>query len=306
MPGSRDIKRRIKSISSTKKITRAMQMVSAVKMRRAQTAVAGSRPYADLARELASNLAKSLKGELGEITGRVANLEKSLPAAKKRIVMVVISSNRGQVGALNSNLISAVRRFILEKKEQGFEVVPITMGKKGKEALLHLGYKVEAEFEKGDKGQQTEDILPISTMMIDGYINADYAGAVIAYTKFVSTLVQKPMIDNILPFRSIIEDNTNDPGEKRNVEADTTSYLFEPNAKAVLENLIPRIVEAQLYRALLESGASEHSARMVMMKSATDAASELVDDLTLEYNQLRQASITTELAEITAGRIAME
>lgn len=292
MPGTREVKRRIKSIGSTKKITRAMQMVSAAKMRRAQNAVTASRPYAALARELANNLS-GLAGE---------DSAESLAGAKaKTAALVVMTANRGQVGALNANVIAAARNFIEEQQALGVAVEIFTLGKKARDGVFRLGYTVQAEFNKADRGQRTTlDIRAIASMATRNFLNGSYSSLYVAYPQFVSTLTQRPAVEQVLPFE---EDAAVGETHKHKKES---PYLFEPNPEAVLASLLPRIVEASLYRALLESDASEHSARMVMMKNATDAAGDLVDDLTLAYNRLRQANITKELAEITAGRIAME
>lgn len=283
MPGAREIKRRIRSIGSTKKITRAMQMVSAAKMRRAQLAVAASRPYALYARELAA---------------RVQDKSAELPSGKnksvKMIGLIVITPNRGQVGALNSNVVSVARDFVLETQKQGKNISILAMGKKARDGMLRLGFSLELDFIKNDKNVSVADIQPLSKYIAESFVSGVFSEIHIAYPKFISTLNQKAVVEKVLPF------------EAADLAPSTTDYLFEPGRVEVLTALLPRIAEAHVYRAVLEANASEHSARMVMMKNATEAAGDLVDELTLSYNRLRQANITKELAEITAGRMAME
>lgn len=283
MPGAREIKRRIRSIGSTKKITRAMQMVSAAKMRRAQLAVAASRPYAAFARELAARVQGEDLGDGAKAT------------VKARVALIVVTPNRGQVGALNSNVVAVARAFAAEITAQGKDIAVLAMGKKARDGMLRLGFTLEADFLKNDKNVAVADIKPLSKFVADSFTAGTFSEIHIAYPKFISTLNQKAVVEQVLPFEAETASN-----------APTTDYLFEPNQLEVLAALLPRITEAHVYRAVLEANASEHSARMVMMKNATEAASDLVDELTLSYNRLRQANITKELAEITAGRIAME
>lgn len=304
MPGSREVKRRIRSIGNTKKITRAMQMVSAAKMRRAQIAAAASRPYANLARELARAVALATENiNLGD--EQSVFLPKS---GAKTAALVVISPNRGQVGALNSNLLSSMRDFVIAQQKLGMNIEIIAIGNKARDGVLRAGLLLEAEFTKSDKAVSTVDIRPAAKLLIENFLNGKYVSVSMVYPQFVSTLVQRPSTQQLLPFDEGAMDGD---GEKESTADEQSSekespYIFEPDQGDVLKMLLPRIIEAQLYRAVLETNASEHSARMVMMKNATEAASDLLDDLKLTYNRLRQANITKELAEITAGRIAME
>ena len=363
MPGMRDIKRRIKSIQSTRKITRAMQLVSASKMRKAQAATLASRTYSSLAWELISNLSTTISP--------INPLLKIYPKAKK-IGVVILSTNRGLVGSLNINLIPKLKETEQsnhphltsplkgeEKEEIPSSSVPspqggglgrgdtmemitelITYGKKAKTIAVRLKKNIVADFPKIDKAISTEDIYPIVKFITEAYQTGQYSKIIILYNHFISTLVQKATIKQLLPFTDISnlsrpsatlpmlwgEENaessplqegapqkskiSGDPEELERsggeVEDNISPYLFEPDPSAVFDHLLPRIIESQIYQAILEADASEHSARMVMMKNATEAAGDLIMDLTLTYNQLRQNKITTELAEITAGRIALE
>lgn len=294
MPGLRDLKRRIRSIQSTRKITRAMQLVSAAKMRKAQNAVTNSRTYSALAWELIVDLSSQISSNHPLLV--------SYPKAKK-IGVVLLGTNRGFVGGLNSNLGPML-------KNANHEVISevVVYGKQAKTLAQRMRESIVADFEKQERTITTEDVYPLAKYITDAYITGEYKSIIIVYNHFVSTLVQKPTVKQLLPFQPDTT-SVNRPtasADDDDFEELDSEYIFEPTPKGVLEHLIPRIVETQLYQAILESNASEHSARMVMMKNATEAAGDLISGLTLTYNQLRQNKITTELAEITAGKIALE
>ncbi len=295
MPSTIELKRRLKSIKSTKKITRAMQMISAAKMRKAQAAAMQSRTYSALAWEIITNLSKKIDPKYHALLAA-----SSVAAKSKRVAVILVSTNRGQVGGFNTALVNTVKKYLAtQNEEMELAAELVVVGKKGRDAMLRIGQTIVADFPKQDRTVGIQEILPISKLIIDEYLAGKYSRVIVAYTHFVSTLSQKPTIKNLLPFHA-------DPHHKDLPQAKQHEYTFEPDPNSVLEYLVPRIIESQIYQAILESDASEHSARMIMMKSATDNASELIEDLTLTYNQLRQANITKELAEITAGRIALE
>jgi F-type H+-transporting ATPase subunit gamma len=313
MPGIKELKTRIKSIGGTRKVTRAMQMVSAAKMRKSQDATLRSRNYSTLAWELVLNLSSSEQ--------IAAGLLKTYPKAEKAAVLV-LSTNRGMVGSLNSNLLNLVQKTIeteVRGLPSGTEGNPrletdfITYGRKGRDVMVKSHKEVLADFVKYDRVITTADILPIAQFISTLYSSGKYQKVLIFYNHFVSTLAQKPTVKQLLPFIQASAGEsprvTLGPGNFQDrglPSAQTTEYLFEPNSKEVLEHLLPRIIESQIYQTILESEASEQSARMVMMKNATEAAGDLITDLTLTFNKLRQNKITTELAEITAGKIALE
>lgn len=259
-----------------------------------------SRTYADLAWELIRSLSDESAIE--------SPLTKSFPDAKK-VGIVIISSNRGQVGGFNNNLFKKIKQYEESEPELISEIV--VMGKKARDNALRLKKPVLAEFEKLDTTIPVEKIYPLVKMLADSYKTGEYSKILIVYNHFASTLSQVPTIKTLLPFspekpgggsgKDADPGETGSAGEKKIAEA-----LFEPSPKEVAEHLLPRILESQVYQAILESDASEHSARMVMMKNATESAGDLIDDLTLTFNQLRQTKITTELSEITAGRISLE
>lgn len=290
MPSTQELTRRIKSIKSTRKITRAMQMVSAAKMRKAQNATMASRTYSELARDLISGV-----GDVEKYHNPL--LEKHDDA--KKLGIVLVTTNKGLVGGFNSNLFHKLKELELGEPELVGEV--ITLGKKGSEAVSRTGRNLIAQFTKHDSTEQVKDIYPLVKMITEAYATGEYRKIIVVYNHFVSTLQQKPTAKVLLPFSWESEG-----AENEDKHINTYEFLFEPNRSKVLEHLLPRVLESQIYQAILESDASEHSARMVMMKNATEAAGDLIDDLTLTFNQLRQNKITTELSEITAGRIALE
>jgi F-type H+-transporting ATPase subunit gamma len=345
MPGIKELKTRIKSISSTRKITRAMQMVSAAKMRKAQQAALNSRTYSSLAWELIHNLSGI------SATDDIPALLKTFPESKKTGI-IIISTNKGLVGGFNANLMAKLNAVVspfmgsdgnkTADKSANYVAELLVMGRKAKEYALRTNKNMMADFAKSDTWQSIESIYPLAKMVSDIYATGQYKQIVIIYNQFVSTLVQRATVRQLLPFApttpsrsaghpslaggeasavakamadrpQLSEDNlgASPPvkGEYRPQGGEgvgQSDYLFEPSPELVLNNLLPRIIESQIYQAVLESDASEHSARMVMMKNATEAAGDIISDLTLTYNGLRQSKITTELSEITAGRIALE
>ncbi len=272
-----------------------MQMVSAAKMRKAQNATMASRTYADLASELISSL--------GDVTKYHNPLLESYSTAKK-LGIILVTTNKGLVGGFNSNLFNKLKELELGEPELVGEVIAV--GKKGGETVSRTKRNLIAQFPKLDATQHVKDIYPIVKMIEEAYKTEEYRKIIVVYNHFVSTLVQKPTAKVLLPFSWEDEKSQNPESTVTHQKINTYEFLFEPTRSGVLEHLLPRVLESQIYQAILESDASEHSARMVMMKNATEAAGDLIDDLTLTFNQLRQNKITTELSEITAGRIALE
>jgi F-type H+-transporting ATPase subunit gamma len=269
-----------------------MQMVSAAKMRKAQNATLASRNYAQLAGELIAGL--------GNVEKYENPLLASYPAANK-VGVLLITTNRGLVGGFNSNLLAKVRELKLGEPELLAEL--IVVGKKGNEGIKRTNWPLLAQFPKHDRTEQVKDIYPIVQIITDSFKSGEYQKILVVYNHFVSTLEQKPTVKTLLPFNFLAASKE---GQESNPTISTWQITFEPGRGQVLEHVLPRVLESQIYQAILESDASEHSARMVMMKNATEAAGDLIDDLTLTFNQLRQNKITTELSEITAGKIALE
>ena len=285
MANIRLIRRRIKGVQSTAKITRAMEMIAASKMRRAQERGLAGRPYSEKITQVMSALSA-----LTSVTGSKHPLLQERPL--KKIAIVHITPDRGLAGGLVSNINRKTAGFIVE---QSVPVSLIAVGRKGVDFLRRTGQNVIAEFVAlGDKPSLI-DTLPISHIIIDEFSKASVDEVYLAYSHFVNTIVQKPVIERILP----VEPAPIPP--ERNVE-----YIYEPSPEKVLGGLLPRFVEMQVYHHILEAIASEQSARMVSMKSATENANELTEDLTLAYNKARQEMITTELLDITGGAVALE
>jgi len=281
----RKIRQRIKGVQSTTKITKAMEMVAASKMRRAQERGLAGRPYSEKIRQVIADLS----ARQGKDSAMHPLLQKR---AVKNIAVVHITPDRGMCGGMNANINRLVANFILE---QEVPVNVFAVGKKGLDFMVRAGRKVVAELcQLGDRPALL-DTLPISHVIIEDYTSGKIDQVYLAYTGFVNTMVQNPILQKLLPVEPA------DIPVSQNVD-----YIYEPNAGAVLGDLLPRFVEMQIYHAILESIASEQSARMVAMRNATENANELIAELTLLYNKARQESITTELLDITGGAAALE
>jgi F-type H+-transporting ATPase subunit gamma len=283
---AREIRRRIRSVNNMSQITRAMEMVSAAKMRRAQQRVVASRPYSERLEAMIADLS-SLSVDAEQL--------KEFPLLEqrevKRAAVILITPDRGLTGALNLNVIRRATHYILT--DAGVPVEVIAAGKKGRDFMVRTRQDVVAEFTGlGDK-VTLDDTRPIAEVAIEDFVSGKVDAVYLVYAQFVNTLVQRPEIRQILPI------------VKPQQSGVYTDYIFEPSPEAVLRNLLPRYVEVQIYQAMLESIASEHSARMVAMRNATENAKELVSDLTLSANKARQAQITREVSEIAAGANAL-
>ncbi len=274
-------------------------MVSASKMRKSQLAALASRAYAAQAERLLTGLHYSNQDEL-EQSGLTDAFHASLALLQPRlgavrIAIVVISTNRGLVGGFNANLISEV---LAAERVYGSQFVDyFVVGQKAMDTLTRLKRSVTAHFIKADAPSMNDDVYPLAHLLEKGFQAGTYAEVVLVYNKFISTLAQKVVREPLLPLTVESGGGT---------EAGEGIFMYEPDPRAVLSQLLPKVFESRLYQALLENDAAEHSARMLMMKNATDSAGDLIADLTLTYNQLRQNKITTELSEITAGKIALE
>jgi len=299
---SRDILRRIKSVKNTKKITKAMELVSAAKMRKAVSRVLASRSYSDLAWQTVLHLVKKV-----DTTEHPFFQERPV----KNVGIVMISSNRGLCGSFNSQLAQKVVDSIRIHHPESVNTSIITMGTKGRDESKRRKLNLVADFPKEDITVSSEKIRPISKLVVDEFMKGNYDRVFVAYTDFYSTLKQKPHVMQILPITSNIDDRlghiqhgaqVSEPLEAKSF----SGYIFESDRQSILNSFLPRLVEVQIYQAVLESESSEHSARMFAMKNASEAAGDMIYDLTLAYNQARQAGITAELAEISAGRAALE
>ncbi|MFO8102119.1 MAG: ATP synthase F1 subunit gamma [Dehalococcoidia bacterium] len=298
MANIREIKKRIASVRNTAKITRAMEMVAASRMRNAQERALRGRPYSEKLLKVMGDLAAQPGGAEAvcplmeqRAAGDIAICPLLEQRPVNRIAIVHFTSDRGLCGGLNTNVNKLSDTYILE---QNIPVSVVTVGKKGVDFMLQVGHEVRAEFSAmGDK-PSFSDVMPIARVVMDDYIDGTIDQVFVAYPRFRSTAFQEPVFEQLLPVQ---------PAELpagSNVE-----YIYEPDPATVLDQLLPRYIEMKIYHVLLETIASEQSARMVAMRNATDAANEMVDELTLRYNKLRQEQITTELLDITAGAAAV-
>jgi F-type H+-transporting ATPase subunit gamma len=286
MANTREIRRRIRSVGNMQQITRAMEMVSAAKMRKAQQRVTASRPYSDQLRQIMSDLATQQPDP--EQLAQFPLLQKR---PVQNVLLIVATPDRGLTGALNTNILRRASRYILE--EAGAAVQVIAAGKKARDYLVRTRQNVVAEFIGLGENLTLDEVRPIADIAIDDFVEGRVDAVFVVYSRFVNTLIQRPELMQILPV------------EPPPAHEGYSDYIFEPSPEEVLNNLLPRYVEVQLYQAILEGIASEHSARMVAMRSASDNAKEIQQELTLSYNKARQAQITREVSEIAAGANAM-
>jgi F-type H+-transporting ATPase subunit gamma len=284
MPSLLDIRRRIRSVKNTQQLTKAMKTVSAAKLRRAQDRVFSARPYADL-----------LKKVLGNLTSRLENIEHPLIAVRpeERILFVIVTADRGLCGAFNSNILRASQGFLREHAAKSLALLAV--GRKGRDFFRRRSLKMKAEFvnifSKLDYGHAKD----ISEAVIRAYTDAEVDAVYLIYNEFKSVIQQRVVIEKVLPLSR---------GELQDSQAQQ-DYIFEQPPQEIFNRLLPRYVEIQIYRALLESAASEHGARMASMDTASRNAGEMIDMLTLNMNRIRQAAITREIIEVVSGAGAL-
>ncbi|MBP6866125.1 MAG: ATP synthase F1 subunit gamma [Candidatus Pacebacteria bacterium] len=296
MAGTKEIKRRIKSVKNTKKITKAMELVSASKMKRAVAKTLASRLYATYSWELLT----SISGKLDEATHPFFTEN-----TEGKTLIILITSNRGLCGGYNAQVI---KKTILKIKSLENEQVEfLTIGKKGDAAMRRVGQDVVASFLELPDIISLYDINPISKFISGEYKAGVYKNVYVAYTDFISALTQTPRIRKLLPVsKKELKKAIQDVGDQKSrdlldTKQDTGEYIFEGDTDTLIESLAEKLVKMQIYQMLLESNASEQSSRMISMKNAGDAAGEMIDDLTLMFNKARQANITREISEISAG-----
>jgi F-type H+-transporting ATPase subunit gamma len=287
VPGTKEIRVKIKSVQNTRKITKAMEMVAASKMRKAQERMRMARPYGEKIRNVAAHISH-------------ANPEYRHPFlvsrdSVQRVGVIVITTDKGLCGALNTNLLRMVLNQYKSWQAEGEEVDACCIGNKGFGFMQRLGANIVSHsVQLGDRPQM-EKLIGTLKVMLDGYTRDRFDRLMIAYTRFVNTMKQEPVIEQLLPLS----------GERLGAPETVWDYLYEPEAKAVLDQVMTRYIEAIIFQAVAENMASEQSARMVAMKAASDNARDLIDDLTLIYNKNRQAGITKELSEIVGGAAAV-
>ena len=288
MANTREIRRRIRSVKNISQVTKAMEAVSAAKMRKAQNQVTAARPYAKQANEVLSYIAR-----LPSVENELDPLIQIRPV--KRVGVLLVTADRGLAGGFNSNVIRHAANFMKAQRGQGREVEVVTVGKKGRDWMLRYDPVVHAEFTDMPDSPRIYDVSPIARLLIDDFTQGHFDEVYMVFTDFVNTIRQEPLVQRLLPI---------EPAEPSVTMA--PEYIFEPSAAAVLSQVLFGFTEVQVLQALYESIASEHSARMVAMRNATDAAGELIDSLTLTYNKARQEGITNELMDIIGGTVAQE
>ena len=291
MPGTKEIRMKIRSVQNTRKITKAMEMVAASKMRKAQERMRHARPYGEKIRNVAAHISH-------------ANPEYRHPFlvdrdSVKRVGIIVITTDKGLCGALNTNLLRLVLNQYKEWQAQGEEIEVCAIGNKGFGFMQRLGAKISSHVVQLGDRPQMDKLIGAVKVMLDGYGSDRFDRLMLAYTRFINTMKQEPVIEQLLPL----------PADRLERDARAArphwDYLYEPEARVVLDQLLTRYVEQIIYQAVAENMSSEQSARMVAMKSASDNAETLIDELTLVYNKNRQAGITKEISEIVGGAAAV-
>ena len=287
MPGSKEIRTKIKSVQNTRKITKAMEMVSASKMRKAQERMRAARPYGEKMRNLAAHISH-------------ANPEYHHPYLIERdtvksVGIIIITTDKGLCGGLNTNIQRLAMNQMKEWESQGEKMEVCCIGNKGFGFMQRLGAKVVSHVTQLGDRPQMEQLIGAIKVMLDGYVRDRFDRVLIFYTRFINTMKQEPVMEQLLPLS----------GERLGSPEGTWDYIYEPEAKVVLDQALTRYIEAIIYQALTENMASEQSARMVAMKAASDNAGSVIDELTLVYNKARQAAITKELSEIVGGAAAV-
>ncbi|MCD9029933.1 F0F1 ATP synthase subunit gamma [Luteimonas sp. BDR2-5] len=287
MAGGREIKTKIKSVQNTRKVTRALEMVSASKIRKAQERMKSSRPYAQAMKQLIGHLAQASSEFQHPYL-----VERPDP---RRVGYIIISSDRGLAGGLNNNLFRKLLGEIRQWQDQGVEVDVVTIGQKATVFFRRLKVDMLASVTHLGDTPEVEQLIGIIKVMLDGYTDGSLDRVFLSYNHFVNTMTQKASFDQLLPL----------PASETQVVKHDWDYIYEPDAETVLAHVLTRYVESLVYQAVMENVASEHAARMVAMKSASDNATKLIDTLNLVYNKARQAAITQEISEIVGGAAAV-
>ncbi|MBI3399581.1 MAG: ATP synthase F1 subunit gamma [Deltaproteobacteria bacterium] len=283
MPSLKDIKRRIKSVKSTQQITKAMKMVAAAKLKRAHDDIVAARPYAQKMLDIANSLASRVRPDAHPLLHKRGG---------NRIELIVVTSDRGLCGGFNSNILRATEGFLRNNTDSTITLNII--GRKAKDYFKRRDMKIRQERTVGSGRPKYAAAAEIAKEIVDSYIKETFDETYLIYSEFKSALSQKPVIQKLLPIEPT-----------KGVEK-AAEYIYEPSQEAILADILPKYIEIQIFRALLESAASEHGARMAAMDSATKNAKEMISSLTLTYNRFRQAAITKELMEIVSGAEALK
>jgi F-type H+-transporting ATPase subunit gamma len=287
MAGGKEITGKIKSIENTKKVTSALEMVSASKIRKSQALMKATRPYSQMMRRIIGHLGK-------------ANPEYRHPFTiqhdeVKKVGYIIVSTDRGLCGGLNSNLFKLVLKNMGQWKSKGAEISVVTLGKKASSFFRNIKVEVKAHASNLGEKPQINDLIGVMTTMLNAYREKEVDQVYIVYNDFINTMAQKPTVEQLLPLP---------PTDDEQI-ADVWDYIYEPDAESLLDSVLTRYIEALVYQAVLENLASEHAARMIAMKSATDNATDLIAELKLVFNKARQAAITQEISEIVGGAAAV-
>lgn len=290
MPGQlKEVRNRIKSVQSTQQITKAMKMVSAAKLRRAQDAIIQMRPYA-----------RKLQEVLSHIASNDSNIKLAEERAIEKVLLIVITSDRGLAGAYNANVIKAAKHAIATKYARQFAKGNVTIwniGKKGWESLSKAGYHTEDKFKDIFLNLSFERVQAAAQAAVTAFTNREFDAIDIVYSEFVNAATQRFSVEQFLPIPKVKEE----AGHQKNID-----FIFEPDREALVAELMPKILNTQLYKAVLDANASEHGARMTAMDKASENANTILHDLKISYNRARQAAITTELTEIVSGAAALQ
>jgi F-type H+-transporting ATPase subunit gamma len=287
MAGAKEITGKIRSIENTKKVTSALEMVSASKIRRSQELMNATRPYTRMIRRVMGHLSKANPEYRHPFTVRRKETRK--------VGYIIVSTDRGLCGGLNINLFKLVLGSIREWRDQGAEVALVTLGKKASAFFKNINVEIAATATNLGEKPQIEDLIGSIKVMLDAYREEQIDLVYVVYNDFINTMSQRPRLEQLLPL----------PETEDEEVRDIWDYIYEPDAEALLDTVLVRYIEADVYHAVLENLASEHAARMIAMKNATENAGELIDELTLAYNKARQAAITQEISEIVGGAAAV-
>ena len=287
MAGSKEIRTKIKSVENTRKITKAMEMVAASKMRKAQDRMTAARPYAEKIRSVAANLSHAQSEYKHPFIIERDNI--------KNIGLIVVTSDKGLCGGLNTNVLRSSISQIKDWEKQGKKVQVSAIGTKAISFMGRVGANIKSQVSGMGDTPHMEDLLGAIKVMLDGYVNGEIDQLHICYTKFINTMKQEPNMEQLLPLS----------GDKSETPDSTWDYIYEPDATLVIDALLSRYIETLIYHGVAENMASEQSSRMVAMKAASDNAGNVIDELTLVYNKARQAAITKEISEIVGGAAAV-
>ena len=296
MATGKEIRGKIKNFESTKKITKAMEMISVSKMRRAQERMRAARPYSDKVRNIAAHL--------GHANPEYVHAFMK-PNEAKKVGLIVVTTDKGLCGGLNTNVLRSVTQMLRETQAAGMTTQAVAIGNKGLGFLNRIGASVVANVTQlGDRPHLERLIGPVK-VLLDAYAKGEVNAVYLAYTRFINTMKQEVVMDQLLPLSAVQMQEEARASEASSGAKHGWDYIYEPDAQAVIDDLLVRYVEALVFQAVAENMASEHAARMVAMKAATDNAGNVIGELKLVYNKTRQAAITKELSEIVSGAAAI-